>query len=50
MENANTGPMQMMSFRADKTLSARISAYARKNSLDRSEAIRMLIEKGLGTK
>lgn len=48
METAKIEPMRMMSFRADKILSARVSAYAKKNSLDRSEAIRVLIEKGLG--
>lgn len=50
MKNAQAGPMQMMSFRADKTLSARIAAYAKKHSLDRSEAIRGLIEKGMVAK
>lgn len=47
MENAKADAMQMMSFRAERALSARVSLYARRNRITRSEAIRLLIERGL---
>jgi len=38
----------MIGFRAGKELTAKIDAWAEANEIDRSEAIRRLIEKGVG--
>jgi hypothetical protein len=37
----------MIGFRAGKNLTAKIDAWAKANDIDRSEAMRRLIERGL---
>jgi hypothetical protein len=42
-----TGRNPMVGFRAGKELTAKIDAWAKANDVERSEAMRRLIEKGL---